>query len=117
MKDLGAEKKILGMKISRDRKNITLMLSLADYVEKVLQRFSMENAKAVSTHLPGHLKLTKEMCPKTQEEDKMSKVPYASAVGSLMYAMVCSRPDIAHAVGVVSKYMSHPGIEHWNVVK
>ena len=78
----------------------------------------MENAKAVNTPLPGHLKLTKEMCPKTQEEeDKMSKVPYASAVGSLMYAMVCTRPDIAHVVGVVSRYMSHLGIEHWNVVK
>ena len=47
----------------------------------------------------------------------MSKVPYASIVGSLMYAMVCTRPDIAHAVGVVSRYMSHPGIEHWNAVK
>ena len=72
----------------------------------------MENAKAVNTPLPSHLKLTKEMCPKTQEEeDKMSKVPYASIVGSLMYAMVCTRLDIAHAVGVVSRYMSHPGIE------
>ena len=80
---------------------------------KVLERFSIENAKAVSTPLPGHLKLTKEMCPKTQEEeDNMSKVPYASAVGSLMYAMVCTKPDIAHAMGVVSRYMSHLGIEH-----
>ena len=47
----------------------------------------------------------------------MSKVPYASAVGSLMYAMVCTRPDIAHAVGVVSRYMSNPGKEHWEGVK
>ena len=87
-------------------------------MEKVLQRFSTENAKAVSTPLPGHLKLTMEMCPKKQEEeDKMSKVPYALAIKSLMYAMVCTRPDIAHAVGVVSRYMSHPGIEHWNAVK
>ena len=84
----------------------------------MLQCFCIENAKVVSTTLPSHLKLTKEMCPKTQEEeDKMSKVPYASAVGSLMYVMVCTRPDIAHVVGVVSRYMSHPGIEHWNVVK
>jgi ATP-binding cassette subfamily B (MDR/TAP) protein 1 len=78
----------------------------------------MKDAKAITTPLPGHLKLTKEMCPKTPEEEaKMSKIPYASAVGSLMYAMVCTRPDIAHAVGVVSRYMSHPGIEHWNAVK
>ena len=118
MKDLGAGKQILGMKIFRYRKNRTLTLSQADYVEKVLQCFSMENAKAVSTPLPGHLKLTKEMYPKIQEEeDKMSKVPYASTIGSLMYAMVCTRPDIAHIVGVISRYMSHPGIEHWNAVK
>ena len=78
----------------------------------------MENVKVVSTPLPGHLKLTKEMCPKTQEEEeKMSKVPYASSVGSLMYSMVCTRLDIAHAVGVVSRYMSHPGIEHCNAIK
>ena len=101
------------MNISRDRKNRTLMLSQAEYVEKVLQRFSIENAKVVSTPLPGHLKLTKEMCPKTQEEeDKMSKVPYALVVGSLMYAMVCARPDTAHVVGVVSRYMIHLRIEH-----
>ena len=58
------------------------------------------------------------MCPKTQEEmDYMSKVPYASTVGSLMYAMVFTRPDIAHAVGVVSRYMNNPGKEHWMAVK
>ena len=58
------------------------------------------------------------MCPKTQEDmDYMSKVPYASAVGSLMYAMVCTRPDISHVVGVVSRYMNNPGKEHWMAVK
>ena len=78
----------------------------------------MENAKAVNTPLPSHLKLTKDMCPKTQEEeDMMSKLPYALAIGSLMYAMVSTRPYIIPAVGVVSRYMSHPGIENWNAVK
>ena len=52
-----------------------------------------------------------------EEESKISKLPYASAVASLMYAMVCTRLDITHAVGVVSKYMSHPGIKHWNAIK
>eukprot|EP00253_Pinus_taeda_P031116 PITA_31116 len=60
----------------------------------------------------------KELCPKTQEEEEdMSRVPYASAAGSLMYAMVCTRPDIAHAVGVLSRFMSKPGKEHWTTVK
>jgi hypothetical protein len=68
--------------------------------------------------LASHFKLTKEMCPKTQEEiEYMSRVPYSLAVGSLMYAMVCTRPDIAHAVGVVSRYMNNPGKEHWEAVK
>eukprot|EP00253_Pinus_taeda_P022440 PITA_22440 len=60
----------------------------------------------------------KELFPKTQEEEEdMSRVPYSSAVGSLMYAMVCTRPDIAHAVGVLSRFMSKPGKEHWTTVK
>ena len=108
MKDLGEAKKILGMKICRDRKNRKLTLSQADYIVKVLQHFSMENAKTSSTPLLGHLKLTKEMCPKTQEEeDKMSKEPYALVVGSLMYSMVYNRPDIAHEMGFFTRYMSY----------
>ena len=58
------------------------------------------------------------MCPKTQDEIyNMSLIPYTSAVGSLMYAMIWTRPDIPHAVGVVSRYMDNPRKEHWQVVK
>eukprot|EP00253_Pinus_taeda_P028820 PITA_28820 len=60
----------------------------------------------------------KELCPKeNEEEEDMSCVPYVSAVSSLMYAMVYIRPDIAHAVGVLSRFTSKPGKEHWIVVK
>jgi hypothetical protein len=58
------------------------------------------------------------MCPKTQEEIKyMSRIPYSSLVGSLMYVMVFTRPDIAHAMGVVRRYMNNLGKEHWEVVR
>ncbi|XP_075086049.1 secreted RxLR effector protein 161-like [Nicotiana tabacum] len=58
------------------------------------------------------------MCPKTPEEtERMSRVPYRSAVGSLMYAMVCTRPDICQAVGLVSRYQTDPGLAHWQAVK
>jgi hypothetical protein len=118
MKDLGSAKKILGMRITRDMKKCKLTLSQGEYTEKVLERFRMQNEKLVSTPLAIHFKLTKEMCPKTQEEiEYMSRVPYSSAVGSLMYAMVFTRPDIAHAVGVVSRYMNNPGKENWEAVK
>ena len=54
---------------------------------------------------------------KTHEEiEYMSKVPYSSTIGNLMYVMVCTRPDIAHVVGVVSRYMNNPGKEHWKEV-
>ena len=70
----------------------------------------MENAKPVSTPLANHFSLFTLQCPKTVEEtEDMSKVPYASAVRCLMYAMVCSRPDLAHAMSVVSKYVANPG--------
>jgi hypothetical protein len=59
-----------------------------------------------------------DQCPKTHEEEEdMSRIPYVIVVGSLMYEMVCTRPDIAHAVGVLSRYMSKPGKEHWTIVK
>jgi hypothetical protein len=56
------------MRITRDRKNYKLTLSQGEYIEKVLDRFRMKNEKPVSTHLSNHFKLTKEMCPQTQEE-------------------------------------------------
>jgi len=80
--------------------------------------FSMDNVKPVSTPLGNHFKLSKDQSPKIELECRyMDKIPYASAIGSLMYVMVCTRPDIAHAVGVVSRYMSNPGKQHWEVVK
>ena len=118
LKVLGAVKKILGMKIVRDRSKRMLWMSQEDYLKKVLERFNMQNEKPVHVPLPGHLKLSKTQCPKKdQEKEKMSKVPYSSIVGSLMYAMICTRPGISHAVGVVSRFLSNPGKEHWNAVK
>eukprot|EP00253_Pinus_taeda_P030627 PITA_30627 len=76
------------------------------------------DSKPVKVPIPVGVKLSAEQFPKTQEEENdMSCVPYASAVGSLMYAMVYTRLDIAHAVGVLSMFMSKPGKEHWKIVK
>ena len=116
MKDLGEARQILGMRISRSKEG--LKLSQEEYVKKVLKRFNMDDTKPVSTPLASHFRLSREQSPKTEDEMAcMDKVPYASAIGSLMYAMICTRPDIAHAVGVVSRFMSNPGKEHWEAVK
>ncbi|KAE8733376.1 hypothetical protein F3Y22_tig00001323pilonHSYRG00009 [Hibiscus syriacus] len=90
MKDLGSANKILGMQIHRDRSNRKIWLSQKNYLKKICQDSTCKI---------------------------MSRVPCASAVRSLMFAMICTRPDIAQAVGVVSRYMANPGNEHWNIVK
>ena len=118
MKDLGDASYVLGIQIIRDRKNRLLALSQASYIDKVLARFSMQNSKKGLLPSRHGISLSKQQCPKTpQEEEDMRRIPYASAVGSLMYAMLCTRPDICYAVGVVSRYQSNPGQEHWIAVK
>ena len=113
MKDLGTTKKILGMEIHRDRESRKLWISQKNYIKKVLEKFNMQDAKPVSTPLANHFKLSGSQCPKNEKEiEDMSKVPYASAIRCLMYAMVCTRPDLAHAVSTVSKYMANLGREH-----
>ena len=92
MKDLGAAKQILGMRIIKDKVNGTLKLAQSKYMKKVLSRFNMNEAKPVSTSLGSHFKLSKEQSPKIEEEkDHISKVPYTSTIGSLIYTMVCTR--------------------------
>ena len=106
------------MQIIRDRKNEKIWLSQQRYIEKVLEKFIMDKSKPVGTPLANHFTLSSEQCPVSEKEKaEMEKIPYASAVGSLMYAMVCTRPDITHAVGVVSRFMSNPGKQHWEAVK
>jgi hypothetical protein len=62
--------------------------------------------------------LSKTQCPSTTDERSiMSRVPYASAIGSIMYAMLCTRPDISYALSVTSRYQANPGLEHWNAAK
>ncbi|XP_026459636.1 histone H2B.5-like [Papaver somniferum] len=78
----------------------------------------MENAKPLSSPLGSQIRRSSMQCAKTDEEKEyMSNIPYSSAIGSLIYAMVCARPDIAHAVRVVSIYASNPGKKHWEDVK
>ena len=97
MKDLGEAEKILGIRIYRDRGRRLLGLSQSKYIDKVLKRFSMSNSKKGFIPLALGVPLTKEQCPSTKEKrDNMSRIPYASAIGSIMYAMLCTRLDVAH---------------------
>ncbi|KAG8482597.1 hypothetical protein CXB51_024457 [Gossypium anomalum] len=118
MKDLGPVKKILGTEILRYRKANKLYLSQKGYIEKVLCRFNMQSAKPVSTPLAAHFRLSSTLSPQSDDEiEYMSHVPYSSAVGSLMYAMVCSHLDLSYTVSAVSRCMANPDKEHWKAVQ
>ena len=114
MKDLGAVKKILAMEIHRDQKVRKLYLSQKKYIERVLK----QGSKLASTLLETHFKLSSALSPQIEEEgEHMSHVPYASAIGSIMYVMVCTRPNISYAVSVVSRYMDRLEKTHWQAMK
>ena len=117
MKDLGDAFFVLGIQIHRDRSKGILGLSQRGYIEKVLKRFNMHSCSSCVAPIQKGDKLSKSQCPQDENERvEMEKVPYASAVGSLMYE-VCTRPDIAFPVDALGRYLSNPGLNHWKVVK
>ncbi|KAL5567835.1 hypothetical protein UlMin_024410 [Ulmus minor] len=78
----------------------------------------MTDAKPTSIPISGQFKFSSEQCPKTEEEkEDMINVPYSSAVGSIMYTMICTRPDVAYGISLLSRFMSNPGREHWEGIK
>ena len=118
MKDMGEASYVIGIKIHRERSRGILGLSQETYINKVLERFNMKNCSpSVAPILKGD-RFDLNQCPKNDfEREHMKNIPYTSAVGSLMYAQVCTRPDIAFAVGVLGRYQSNPGIDHWRAAK
>ncbi|KAL1193532.1 Retrovirus-related Pol polyprotein from transposon TNT 1-94 [Cardamine amara subsp. amara] len=78
----------------------------------------MHDSKKGFTPMLHGITLSKKQCPSTQaERERMNRIPYASAVGSIMYAMLCTRPDVACALSMTSRYQSDPGECHWTAVK
>jgi len=125
MKDLGPTKQIICMRIVRERKNGELfMIGRMEncgypkkYIEEVLERFNMKNSKPVCISHAGHFKLSLKECPTSEnEKEEMLKTPYSSAVGTLIYAMVCTRSYIVQ-VGVMSRFIANLRKEYWQAVK
>src|SRR3954462_14148015 len=105
MKNMGDAVYVLGFKFFRDHSRRTLGFSQETYLRKVLERFNTTKAKPIE-HLSLRTKtLTLKDCPKTLAgKAKMITMSYASAIGSLMYAMVCTRLDLAYVVGLLSRF-------------
>lgn len=114
IKDLGDARLMLGLAIDYDREAQTLTLSQTRYIDESLERYGANDGHIHITPLSSGIKLSRDDCPTTDEEKlEMSSHPYHSLIGTLMYAMLGTRPDIAYAVGALSKYCSNPGKTHW----
>ena len=118
MKDMSEGSYVLRVKILRDRSRRLLGLSQETYIKKVLERFQMQTCKPVNTPLRKGSTLSLSMYPQTlQEKEKMARIVYSTVVGSLMYAMMCTQPDICHAIGLVSRFQANPIFTYWKAVK
>ncbi|KAI5327347.1 hypothetical protein L3X38_026743 [Prunus dulcis] len=112
MKDVGDAIFVLGIEIQRDQAQGLLGLSQKTYIERILKRFDMSMCYGQKVPLAkGDLK--KEHCPKNKEEDEMRNKPYASLVGSIIYAQVYRRPDLALCISKMERFQSNPGMQHW----
>ena len=118
MKALGNASFVLGIQINRDRSRGILGLSQKSYIEKILKRFGMHDCKPGDTLVAKGDKFSLSQCPKNNFEiQEMQQIPYASAIGSLMYAQVCTHPDIAYIVSMLGRYLSNPRNDHWIAAK
>jgi hypothetical protein len=102
-----------GIKIERDLKSKRTFMSQEAYIDKMVDKYDSTSERSVRNPMTD-TKLTKEMCPQTEDEiNKMKNVPYRNLVGALLYAAMMTRPDIAVAVHELSKFMQNPGMDHW----
>ncbi|GKC77815.1 retrotransposon protein, putative, ty1-copia subclass [Tanacetum coccineum] len=117
MKDLGESAYILGIKINRDRSKRLIGLCQSAYIKKILKIY-MDNSKRGTIPMQEKLKFSKSQGASTPAEiQRMQNIPYASAVGSIMYAVRCTRPDVAFAQNITSRFQQNPGDAHWTAVK
>ena len=113
IKDTGEARCVLGVEIIINHPQKLLGMCQEAYIKKVLEQFWMHYSKPVNTPVENGLTLSLDQCLKTDDEkEAMSNVPYTSAVGSSMYAMLCAWPSICLLVSFVSHYQSNPGLSY-----
>nr|GEU62042.1 putative retrotransposon protein [Tanacetum cinerariifolium] len=112
------KRSIYGLKIYHDRSKRSIGLCQKAYIEKILTRYYMENSKHGTIPMQEKLKLSKSQRASTPtEKQRMQNIPCALAVGSIMYAVRCTRPDVAFARNMTSHFLQNPGEEHWTTAK
>ncbi|KAL0280832.1 UNVERIFIED_CONTAM: hypothetical protein PYX00_002008 [Menopon gallinae] len=116
--DLGPINTILGINIKRDSDTGNMTLTQRNYIEELIKKFGMENAKEIGTPMELNVKVSKEMSPKDENErEEMKHKPYRELIGCLVYLSKATRPDIAFAAMTLGRYCNDPGKEHWTLAK
>lgn len=118
MKCLGEVGLILGMKVTLDREKKIIHVDQSKYINEMLLHFGMGDCHPISTPLDSNQKVSGEMCPEDEaEKQEMAKYPYREAIGSLLYLVQVTRPDINFVVNLLSRYSTNPGKGHWQTIK
>ena len=116
--DHGPIKWFLGFEIKRNRKSRTIAINQRSYIEKMVEKFSLTNAKRVSTPMEPNVHFSLDQSPSsTNQLAHMKGVPYSEAIGSVLWPVVVSRPDAAYAIGILSQFIQNPGLAHWEALK
>jgi len=113
MHDLGPVQQFLGIQIERNRQKRTLRIHQKPYIESILKRFQMDNCNGVSTPMETNLQLD----PYTGDALPSERIDYQRAIGSIMYAMLGTRPDLAFTISLLSQFCINPGPQHAQAVQ
>jgi hypothetical protein len=108
----------LSIKIYRDRSKRLIGLSQDAYINKILNQFNIQDSKKCFLAMSHGNTLSKKQCPMNPyEQERMRAIPYASAIGYIMYAMIYMRPDVSYTLSAMSRYQSNYGESHWIIIK
>jgi hypothetical protein len=118
MKDLGDDSYVLGIKIHQDRTKDVLGLSQKSYIDRVLKRYNMHKCSVMPAPVVKGDKLETFQCLKNKyESDQIKSITYASTVGSLMYAQICTHPNIAFITRLLDRVQTNPGLKHYEATR
>ena len=108
----------LGFEIKQDQKAKTISINQSAYIQRVVKKFNLTNAKPVLTPMEPGTQFSVEQCPSSiNQQSKIKGIPYSEAIGSVLRAAVVSRPDIAYTTGTLSQFIQNLGYTHWEGVK
>ena len=117
IKDMGTPKLIVGLKVIHNEEQGTTAISQGHFIDKLAVRYHQETAPTALTPLSSGFEFTSDDSPSTEaDKEEMTHHPYQSLVGTLMYIMIGTCPNIAFAVGCLSQYLINPGRQHWDQV-